>query len=225
MFKLTFKCLMMSVLIYAQSAFAANLYRCGSSYQDTPCKDAASTKSIKKITQSANQPGQYVDSDCKKRGEDAKKIMWAREVGKTAEQQLEEGTYSSNLISEVYNRRGSSLEVKNAIEQECMKQKEQDKATNALIDALKARGDKNAAAYSPTGKSSAASQEAEQSSQKVSDSGATSSLDDKKNKCAEIKYQADSLAAKRRKGGSPKYMEEWRSELEQSESSMKSLGC
>jgi len=61
--------------------------------------------------------------------------MWAREVGKTLDQQLESSNdrYSQALIKDVYNHRGSSLEVRNAIEQECMQQKEQDKLADKLI--------------------------------------------------------------------------------------------
>jgi len=127
------------LLVCSQAVLAANLYRCGSSYQDTPCMSTgASNKTIKSNAKVANtdssQPAK-IDTDCKQRGEAAKKIMWAREVGKTLDQQLESSNdrYSQALIKDVYNHRGSSLEVRNAIEQECMQQKEQDKLADKLI--------------------------------------------------------------------------------------------
>lgn len=127
------------LLVCSQAVLAVNLYRCGSSYQDTPCMSTgASNKTIKSNAKVANtdssQP-EKIDTNCKQRGEAAKKIMWAREVGKTLDQQLESSNdrYSQVLIKDVYNHRGSSLEVRNAIEQECMQQKEQDKLADKLI--------------------------------------------------------------------------------------------
>jgi hypothetical protein len=127
------------LLVCSQAVLAANLYRCGTSYQDTPCTSTgANNKAIKSNAKVANtdssQP-EKIDTNCKQRGEAAKKIMWAREVGKTLDQQLESSNdrYSQALIKDVYNHRGSSLEVRNAIEQECMQQKEQDKLADKLI--------------------------------------------------------------------------------------------
>jgi len=138
------------LLVSSQTALAANFYRCGSSYQDTPClSTGANNKTIKNNAKVANtdslQPVK-VDADCKQRSEAAKKIMWAREVGKTLDQQLESSSdkYSQALIKDVYNHRGSSLEVKNAIEQECMQQKEQNKlADKLIIEAQRLRGKGN----------------------------------------------------------------------------------
>lgn len=225
-----FKLLAISLIIYSQSTIAANLYRCGNSYQDTPCKESAFDKPVRKIAQSSNQITQHIDADCKQRGDEAKKIMWAREVGKTADQQIEEAQsgYSKGLIREVYTHRGSSLEVKNAIEKECMVQKEQDRAANALIEAaLKSRGDKNAFIdNSSTSKPDPnASQEQAQTEQKVSAKDTTSASEDKKRKCSDLKYQVDKIVVKRRTGGGARYMNDLRMEQEQLETNMKSLAC
>jgi hypothetical protein len=222
-----FKLLAFALIIYSQSTIAANLYRCGNSYQDTPCKDSTSSKPVKKIAQSSNQPTQHIDADCKQRGDEAKKIMWAREVGKTADQQIEEGVASKGLIREVYNLRGSSLEVKNAIEKECMVQKEQDRAANAMIEALKSRGDKNASIdnSSISKPDPNASQEQSQTEQKVSAKGTMSASEDKKIKCSDLKYQIDRIVVKRRTGGGARYMNDLRMEQEQLETNMKSLAC
>ncbi len=224
------KLLAFSLIIYSQSTLAANLYRCGNSYQDTPCKESASSKPVKKIAQSSNQATQHIDADCKQRGDEAKKIMWAREVGKTADQQLEEAQsgYSKELIKEVYTHRGSSLEVKNAIEKECMVQKEQDRAANALIEAaLKSHGNKNA--YIENSSASQAdhnaSQDQDQTEQKVSAKATTVATDDKKIKCSDLKYQVESIAMKRRTGGGARYMNDLRMDQEQLEAKMKSLAC
>jgi hypothetical protein len=225
-----FKLLAFSLIIYSQSTIAANLYRCGNSYQDTPCKDSASSKPVKKIAQSSNQVTQHIDADCKQRGDEAKKIMWAREVGKTADQQIEEAQngYSKGLIREVYTHRGSSLEVKNAIEKECMVQKEQDRAANALIEAaLKSRGDKNASLENSSASKSDhnASQDQDQTEQKVSAKATTSAAHDKTIKCSDLKYRVEKIVVKRRTGGGARYMNDLRMEQEQLEANMKSLAC
>ncbi|MDI1297741.1 hypothetical protein [Methylotenera sp.] len=123
-----------------QLADAGNLYRCGSAYQDVPCQGAAAsgastnkplikTKKKDDTTVSQNTDNQIplkVDSDCKARGEASKYISGDREVGVTMDAQLEKNKYAPNLIKEVYRHRGSSLEVKNVIEQDCMQQKSLD---------------------------------------------------------------------------------------------------
>lgn len=138
------------LLACSQNTLAADFYRCGNSYQDTPCtgisaKNQTAKSNAKAINSDSLQPAK-IDTDCRQRGDDAKKIMWARETGKTLNQQLESAKDDSKqaLIKDVYNHRGSSLEVRNAIEQECMQQKDQDKlADRLIIEARKLRGNRN----------------------------------------------------------------------------------
>jgi len=140
----------------AQVALAATMYRCGNSFQDTPCANQNYSKSMKaaKASNSTAKNGDLspyqVDADCKQRGDAAKKMMWLRETGKTKEEQLEraEDEQTQALVNEVYNNRGTSLEVKNAIEQSCMQQKEQSKLADELLKEAK-RLKKNP--YSPAG--------------------------------------------------------------------------
>jgi hypothetical protein len=120
------------------------MYRCGSSFQDTPCANQNYSKTMKAAkasdgaTKDRDLSPYQVDADCKQRGDEAKKMMWLRQTGKTKEEQLEsaEDAQTLALENEVYNNRGTSLEVKNAIEQSCMQQKEQNKlAEDLLIEA------------------------------------------------------------------------------------------
>lgn len=144
------------LLSYAQVPLAATMYRCGNSFQDTPCANQNYSKSMKaaKASNTTTKNGDLspyqVDADCKQRGDAAKKMMWLRETGKTKEEQLEraEDAQTQALVNEVYNNRGTSLEVKNAIEQSCMQQKEQNKLADELLKEAK-RLKKNP--YSPTG--------------------------------------------------------------------------
>jgi len=133
------------LLCNAQLTLAATMYRCGSSFQDTPCANQNYSKTMKAAKASDGAPKDRdlspykVDADCKQRGDAAKKIMWQRQVGKTKEEQLEaaQDTQTHALVSEVYHHRGTILEVRNSIEQACMQQKEQDQLAEQLLLAAK----------------------------------------------------------------------------------------
>ncbi|MGB7816954.1 MAG: hypothetical protein WBL28_11465 [Methylotenera sp.] len=133
------------LLVFSQSILADDLYRCGNTFQDTPCKTAASSKPVGKsaVKNSARQTGNMsvtnkkqtsleTNDDCKQRGESAKKIMRMREAGKTVDDQLKAAPDSESqaLINEVYKRNGSSFQVQNAIERECAQQKQKTKLTS-----------------------------------------------------------------------------------------------
>jgi hypothetical protein len=133
------KALVYTLLTYSQVTLADDLYHCGNSYQDTPCKNAVNTKSTSKKTaqivnnSTANEKlsSLTVSTDCKKRGEIAKEIAKFRHAGKTEDQQLKATTdiASQALIKNVYSRRGSSLQVQYVIEHECMQLIEKDRLT------------------------------------------------------------------------------------------------
>lgn len=137
-------------LVFSEYGIAGTLYRCGNTYQDIPCQNASNSSIVKKSnTLSVNekplnqgQRFEKVDADCKQDGEIAKKIMWAREMGRTLDEQLEAtpDSVTRGVIKEVYKHRGSSLEVKDIIEQECMQQKEKDRLAIQLeIEAARLR--------------------------------------------------------------------------------------
>ncbi|HEY0842365.1 hypothetical protein [Methylotenera sp.] len=135
-----------ALLCCAQVTTAATMYRCGNSFQDTPCVNHSYSKAMNSAAKQANDTEAkkdlspyVVDAGCKQRGDAAKKIMWQRQVGKTKEEQLETAQDSQThaLISEVYNHRGTILEVRNSVEQTCMQQKEQDQLAEQLLLAAK----------------------------------------------------------------------------------------
>jgi len=149
-----------ALLCCAQAAIAATTYRCSSnSFQDTPCLNYSHSKPLKSAEKTVanpeltKAPAPYVvDADCKQRGDAAKKIMWQRQVGKTKEQQLEatQDTPTHALISEVYNQRGTVVEVRNNVELACMQQKEKDKlAAQLLLAANKLKRHDNSTAATP----------------------------------------------------------------------------
>lgn len=225
------------LLLSTQAAFAADMYRCGNSFQDTPCANSNNSKVIKgvaKTTGSSAQNGDLspikIDADCKQRGDAAKKIMWLREVGKTRDQQLESATdsHTQTLIRDVYNHRGSSIDVRNAIEQECMQQKERDLLADKLLSEamrLKRNGNlpvESAANSKAQLKSSSESAAAET---KVSGIEPRATHDEKKATCTALKTNAERLASLRRKGGSANYMNDLKQEQEAIEYSIRSSGC
>lgn len=126
------------------SAFAGGtMFRCGSSYQDRPCDAGQPAKVIdrsgvareQKLAVSAPAapveatpavlapaPALKVDAECAALGNRAKQVVWAKESGRTADVQLAAAPSDGDrrLIADVFNRRGSSLEVRQAVEADCM---------------------------------------------------------------------------------------------------------
>jgi hypothetical protein len=146
-----------ALLCCAQALPAATMYRCGNSFQDTPCVNHSYSKAMNTTAKPANGTEAkkdlspyVVDAGCKQRGDVAKKIMWQRQVGKTKEEQLEaaQDTQTHALVSEVYNHRGTILEVRNSIEQACMQQKEQDQLAEQLLLAAKKLKQRNGSSAS-----------------------------------------------------------------------------
>jgi hypothetical protein len=221
-----------AIMLGSPFAFAGDLYRCGSTFQDTPCNNSATKQVVKKSPTAINKiatspsPGATsIDSDCKQRGEIAKKIMWMREIGKTADDQIASppAGASQGLIRDVYNHRGSSLEVKNAIEQECMQQKEKDKlATQMMVEAERLRsGSINPSDI--TNKNKSVTNEPKAESQTPQQ--ATQPTDYKLERCNYIKMSLEKIANKRRAGGSGQYMQSLKNQQNDLEQEHKTKGC
>ncbi len=139
---LILKAFLFVTLTCAQAALADDLYRCGNTYQDTPCKGVVSKPinekppkkpaftitpiSDTKKAVATKEPGAIDDTECKKRGEDAKVIAKLRELGVSANDQTAIATNGAQkaLIKDIYSRSGSSFQVQNAIERECLQQKQ-----------------------------------------------------------------------------------------------------
>ncbi len=226
------KCILSLLFIVSWQNVQAELYRCGNTYQDTPCKISNGNSNVSnpiKIKTTANsgtaQAGKTVDADCTQRGNIAKKIMWMRETGKTAEEQIanpQDGA-SERLIRDVYNHRGSSIQVKNAIEQECMQQKEKDALAEKYMkeaERLRAGGTPSAIIPNRTAKIPV-----EKSSIKESSEDLPRDEIDKTSNCGQIKRELDNLYDKRRRGGSAEYMERLKHQELDLTSQSNALGC
>lgn len=119
------------------------MFRCGSSYQDRPCDAGQPAKVINSsgvardqapavspstpaaTTVAPTTAAVKVDAECAALGNRAKQVVWAKESGRTAEVQLAAATSDDDrrLIADVFNRRGSSLEVRQGVESDCMSSK------------------------------------------------------------------------------------------------------
>lgn len=211
------------------------MYRCGNSFQDTPCINGNNSKATQSPTKVNGSPAHQstasalkVDADCKQRGDDAKKIMWLREAGKTQAQQLENTTdYNTKaLIRDVYNHRGTSLEVKNAIEQACMQQKEQDKLANQLmLEAQHLKGTNTHQTNIPV--SSKVQIESASTDTKIGENQPRTKHNDEDHKttCSALKDNAERISALRRKGGGANYMNDLKQRQIEIENSTRASGC
>ncbi|RTL29428.1 MAG: hypothetical protein EKK47_13435 [Burkholderiales bacterium] len=119
------------------AARAQNLYRCGSTYQDHPC-NGVDGKVVGRNVQGAGQgaaAAASLDPACQMRGSAAQKMMWERESGRTLDEQLGKPGVDADLARNVYGRRGSSLDVRKAIEADCVKEMERANDAAALLRA------------------------------------------------------------------------------------------
>jgi hypothetical protein len=139
------------MLVGAQTALANDMYRCGNSYQDTPCKNATSkpinektarknvTTSNNKTTINKAQIPASANTDCKLRGESAKSIANMRDTG-LSEDALKANaadSYTAALVTDVYKRTGSAFQIQNAIERECIQQQQKQSLTSKWMSQAK----------------------------------------------------------------------------------------
>ncbi len=119
------------------SAMAQKMYRCGSVYQDHPCSGEQPGKVIGSY--SAPNPeadtAKAADPACAARGVRSQKISWAREAGRTQEEQLNASPRDSDLILEVYGMRGSAPTIRAAVVANCVALRERENQAAMLEDA------------------------------------------------------------------------------------------
>ena len=210
--------------VFSQLIFSADLYRCGNTFQDTPCVGAIKSKIITNIDHASKlkHSAEIIDNDCFQKGEIAKKIMWMREIGKTAKDQTNTATdlLTKQVIAQVYQLKGSSLQVKGMVERDCMQQKEKDLLfAKMMVEAQRLRND-----ASPAGSVTINNQ-----AQKpiVNKSKSQTSKEDLNFNaaCSNYPAQLEAIAVKRKKGGPVGYMEELKQSQLKIETEAKLLSC
>lgn len=117
--------------LWVATPASADLYRCGNAYQDRPCAGE-----VGKVVSSGAAPsgGSGVTPECVQRGEKAQKVAWIRETGVMEEKQLAgaKSAFDRSVIQEVYQRRGTAVEIRAAVEADCRDAKERAAQAAAL---------------------------------------------------------------------------------------------
>lgn len=209
------------VVVCASGASAQRMYRCGSSYQDRPCEAGVPDKVFRSggaEAASANTLKAVADLDCIKRGADAQQIVWARESGKTADDQSRQAQNDQQrrLIAEVYAVRGSAPLVRDAIQAKCQQDKEQAAQAAALMAAaLKAQGGGNPV---PELRPVANDTAGETSTAKPPPTSSSTT-------CDGFKAQLESIRSQERMGGSAQVMESLRQRRSGIEKAARAQGC
>jgi hypothetical protein len=210
----------------AASAHAQKMYRCGNTYQDRPCMGEQPGKVIGSTgTPRPAAAAPAADPYCAQRGEKAQKIMWAKEAGRTEEMQLSSATQPEErkLVGEVYRKRGSSVEVRAAIEADCMDERKRAAQAAALLEAaakLQGQSAPAAAAAPPVAREAdpAASEQRQREA-------AARKQADKKTRCDRIASRIESIKNSQRAGGSGAAMDRLRQQKLDAEKEWGEAGC
>lgn len=214
-------------LMLCASAQAQTMYRCGSVYQDRPCADqpgrvvGSSTRASQSPTESA------VDRDCSQRGAAALKIMWARESGRTEEMQLSSSTHPSErkLISDVYRKRGSSVDVRSAIEADCAAEKGRAAQAAALIEAAGKLTTQDRIAPAPAQNEAAGAASRAAAGKEYEASVEQSNAANKKARCDSLNARVESIRSQQRIGGSASVMDSLNQQRRDTDKALSAAGC
>lgn len=118
------------------AAQAQTMYRCGSAYQDHPCGGGQQGTVIGASPgtdgASASRSSPAASGRCVQRGIAAQKIKWKREAGETQQEQVDAARGNQELIADVYGRQGTSMQIRAAVEQDCVGEQERAAQAAAL---------------------------------------------------------------------------------------------
>lgn len=200
---------------------AQTMYRCGTVFQDKPCDNGQQGKVIgtnrtSNSSQSSAKPA--LDLSCARRGEEAKKIIWSREGGASAEKLMAEASSGEQrrLIANVYAIRGNSADVRSAIENECMAEKTRERQGGYLDNEYggsQTRNDEKKA-------SSPSSQEKNPAI--IADENA---IRNKRALCENLNSQIKSIRDQQRAGGDSRTMDGLNRQKYDLESALRSSDC
>lgn len=203
----------------AASAHAQKMYRCGSTYQDRPCAGEQQGKVIGSTGTSRPAAAPAADPYCVQRGEQAQKIMWAKEAGRTEEMQLSASSHPEErkLIGEVYRKRGSSVEVRAAIEADCVAERQRAAQAAAMVEAAAKLQGQNAPVPAPApAQAPAADPDAATRQQEAAA---------KKARCDRFAARLDNIRNSQRAGGSGAMMDRLRQQQRETERERDAAGC
>lgn len=217
------------VLLLPMLTHAQTMYRCGSSYQDRPC-NGVDSKIVGRGA--AQQPvaqaaaAGLIDPACQARGASAQRLMWERESGRTLEDQLSRGGVDIDLAKAVYARRGSSVDVRRAIEAECVKEVERAKEIELLLRAANkgqvgvgVGGEPQSSRPGPSDKPVGEALSGGPSSADVA------RLQAKATTCASLNAELGRLSQAQREGGDAAFMDDLKVRARDAQSRKRAAGC
>lgn len=221
---------MSGVLLFAcallLSGAAWAQYRCGKVYQDTPCEGQGksggaitSSSAYEARPNAASTSGK--DEYCTRRGLAAQKIKWGRESGLTAETQLSSTSdpEEKRLISDVYRRAGNSVDVRNAVEADCLAERERAAQAAALIAAA------NKLQVNSTATSQTSSSPSTVTTTQKQDTGGSTEQAAAQSRCRSLNAQRDGIVGQQRAGGSATHMESLNRQRQQIDKNIRDAGC
>jgi hypothetical protein len=213
-------------------AAAQTLYRCGNAYQDRPCSSGQPPGKVVNTTGAgvAAGPRAAITTACAQRGEAAQKIAWVRETGQTEEMQLAgagaEGLDAS-LISEVYRHTGSAVQVRNAVEADCMAAA--DRAAAAAVRLALPDGDAAAPALPsrpiPASMLTPDAPDPQVLARQRADEEARAAAASKKARCDDLIVRLDTIRQTQRLGGSAAAQEDMKQQYRAAEQQVRAAGC
>lgn len=188
---------------------AAQMFRCGNTYQDRPCEAGQAGKVIGITTTTSSTAKSVSDSECAQRGAQAQKIMWARESGATAEKQLAESKRPDErkLILEVYQKRGSAPEVRAAIEADCVAEKERLAQAAALTAAAAKLSGQGAQPAATPIQQAPGESEIRAAEKQRRDEELLRDAQQKKSRCDTLESQLEDIRRRQRAGATSEGME------------------
>jgi hypothetical protein len=205
-------------VLVAVDTSAQTMYRCGSSYQDKPCTGQAGVVigSAKKADTNELNSAVRVDPACKRRSEEAKKIIWMRDAGAQQSDLLAKSSDVENrrMIADVYAVRGNINDIRASIEKNCMEEKDRNKqfalaeATEADMQALRQLQQKQAQRAAQTSQTNdkVVKEAKEVNSEQISPD-ATVMAAKKRLPCPNLKNQMEIIKANLRTGADAQTMQ------------------
>lgn len=221
---------------WGMEAQAQKLYRCGNTYQETPCTGTQPSKEIRAgVPSSSSAAGSRADADCAQRGTNSQKITWARESGATAEKQIadvdakgasgQQKAEQKQLIEAVYRKRGTAPEIRAAIEADCMAEKDKLRQAAALAAAaagLKGEPSPAQQAATQTAKDEEAQRAADAKRQEAEQ---VRQARVKKARCDQLQVDLEEAKNRYRRGGTAQAMVTHAQERDRVEAKIKEQGC
>jgi hypothetical protein len=204
------------------NAAAQALYRCGATYQDRPCAGVDSKVVSRGARRVEPSDGWAVEPMCRDRGVLAQKIMWEKESGRTLDEQLARNEVDANLIKKIYALRGSSVDVRRAIEADCAKELER-----PAEPAMSRVNTGNPPVLPPPVPAQDKAVSAQQAGVRTDGSPARAEAGaaTKAQKCAAVSAELEGLKALQHNGGDAATMDELAARVRQAQSRKRAAGC